>query len=153
MTCTERAMDTASSGGFLDIVMFLHENRTEGCTTKAMDDSAAHGHLDIVKFLHENRTEGCSSCAFNSAAQNGFLDTVKFLHKYYPDLNCSAKALYYNASDMVQFHDVLEFLLTNKMTFASHITTKILIEYKYQHYYECHSLLKKHFISLNQSKK
>ena len=65
----------------LDVVKFLHENRTEGCTTNAMDWAAENGHLDIVKFLHENRTEGCTKDAMNWAAQDGHLNIVKFLHE------------------------------------------------------------------------
>ena len=46
--------------GHLEVVKWLHENRTEGCSKCAMDWAAKNGHLDVVKFLHENRTEGCS---------------------------------------------------------------------------------------------
>ena len=48
--------------GHLEVVNFLHENRTEGCTERAMNWAAENGHLDVVKFLHENRTEGCTKC-------------------------------------------------------------------------------------------
>lgn len=36
-------MDRAAAGGRLEIVEFLHKNRSEGCTTKAMDDAVDHG--------------------------------------------------------------------------------------------------------------
>ena len=44
-----------------------------------MDYAAKHGHLNIIKWLHENRTEGCTSYAIESAARNGYLDIVKWL--------------------------------------------------------------------------
>ena len=40
----------ACEGFHLEIVKFLHENRTEGCEN-AMDFAATSGHLEIVKFL------------------------------------------------------------------------------------------------------
>ncbi len=46
-------MDMASQNGHLDIVKFLHENRSEGCTTWAMDYASRFGYLEVVKFLHE----------------------------------------------------------------------------------------------------
>jgi hypothetical protein len=35
----------------LEVVKFLHFNRTEGCTTKAMVWATMNGHLEIVEFL------------------------------------------------------------------------------------------------------
>lgn len=54
-------MDLAAANGYLNIVKWLHENRTEGCTVFAMNHAACCGYLDIVKWLHENRTEGMGS--------------------------------------------------------------------------------------------
>jgi len=81
--CTKWAMNQAAENGHLEVVKFLHENRTEGCTKWAMNEAAENGHLEIVKFLHENRTEGCTEWAMNKAAKNGHLEVVKFLHKNY----------------------------------------------------------------------
>jgi hypothetical protein len=53
--CTTLAMDSACSYGHLDVVKWLHNNRTEGCTTRAMDWACEDGHLDVVKWLHNNR--------------------------------------------------------------------------------------------------
>ena len=74
-------LDSAAKSGNLDLVRFLHENRTEGCTTDAIDGAAACGRLDIVRFLHENRTEGCTPRAMDNAATFGDLDIVRFLHE------------------------------------------------------------------------
>jgi ankyrin repeat protein len=41
--------------------------------------AALNGHLDVVKFLHCNRTEGCTTNAMNLAVENGRLDVVEFL--------------------------------------------------------------------------
>ena len=53
--CSTLAMNRASANGHLDVVKWLHFNRSEGCTTYAIDFAAANGHLDIVKWLHQNR--------------------------------------------------------------------------------------------------
>ncbi|EGG24988.1 hypothetical protein DFA_03234 [Cavenderia fasciculata] len=85
---TQTAMYTACCYGFIDIVKYLHENRTEGCSsdaiisklscnnrtegasTKAMDWASEYGHLDIVKQLNPFLLKG------------GYLDVVKFLYKH-----------------------------------------------------------------------
>lgn len=46
-------MDWASQYGYLNIIKWLHENRTEGCTKNAMNYAAMNGHFDIVKWLQE----------------------------------------------------------------------------------------------------
>ncbi|TYZ65962.1 hypothetical protein PybrP1_010958 [[Pythium] brassicae (nom. inval.)] len=58
-----------------------------------MTVAAIYGHLDIVRFLHENRTEGCSEDTLSLAAQNLHLDVVKFLREHYPQLQCCSSAL------------------------------------------------------------
>jgi hypothetical protein len=62
-------MDYAACG-HLEIVKWLHINRTEGCITNAMDYAAQRGHLEIVKWLHINHTEGCTT----NAARHGHLE-------------------------------------------------------------------------------
>ena len=69
----------AAKYGHLDVVKWLHENRTEGCSVAAMDWAAKNGHLEVVKWLHVNRTEGCTEDAMDCAAENGHLEVVKFL--------------------------------------------------------------------------
>jgi len=74
-------MDDAASFGHLEVVKFLHENRTEGCTKNAIIWAASRGHLEVVKFLHFNRTEGCTTHAMDNAAKNGHIEVVKFLRE------------------------------------------------------------------------
>ena len=80
-SCSTSAMDWAARNGYLDIVQWLHFNRSEGCTTSAMDFAAEFGHIDIVQWLHFNRSEGCSANALRSAALNGHINVVKYLYE------------------------------------------------------------------------
>ncbi len=41
--------------GYLDVVKWLHENRTEGCTTFAVVHAVVYGHLETVKWLLQNK--------------------------------------------------------------------------------------------------
>jgi hypothetical protein len=81
-------MSSASRNGHLDVVKWLHENRTEGCTTYAMDWASRNGHLNVVKWLHENRTEGFFARGdIKWLIMCHHLDVLKWLHKngYYPE--------------------------------------------------------------------
>ena len=42
------------TSGHLEVVKWLHENRTEGCTRWAMDWACAKDHLEVVNFLSKN---------------------------------------------------------------------------------------------------
>ena len=76
---TVNAMDQAAGRGYLEVVKWLHYNRSEGCTYFAMDQAAYKGHLEVIKWLHDNRSEGCSDIAINYAALRGHLEVVKWL--------------------------------------------------------------------------
>ncbi|KAE9103941.1 hypothetical protein PF007_g14218 [Phytophthora fragariae] len=78
--CSTAAMDLASRNGHLEMVQWLHHNRSERCTTEAMDGTASGGHLDVLQWLHEHRNEGCTTKAMDGAASGGHLDIVKWLH-------------------------------------------------------------------------
>lgn len=71
---TEQAVVSAAAQGNLEMVKYLHRNRTEGATAQAMDLAATFGHLDVVQWLHINRREGCTSKAMDGAACNGHID-------------------------------------------------------------------------------
>ncbi|KAF1793424.1 hypothetical protein GQ600_21766 [Phytophthora cactorum] len=61
----------AAGHAHISVVIWLHENRTEGCTKQAMDVAAQTG---ISTFLHHKRTEGCRHMASALAASNGELE-------------------------------------------------------------------------------
>jgi hypothetical protein len=90
--CTHRAMDHAARHGHLSVVRYLHEHRTEGCTVAAMDGAAHHGHLDVIRFLHQNRHEGCTRQAMDAAAEYGHLEVIKFLHVHRSE-GCTTRAM------------------------------------------------------------
>ncbi|CAK4207144.1 unnamed protein product [Aphanomyces euteiches] len=83
--CTTNAMDVAARDGHLDIIHFLHYNRTEGCTRQAMNLAARFNHMEIVAFLQEHRTEGCTSDGLIWAASHGHVDMVELLLTRYGD--------------------------------------------------------------------
>lgn len=90
--CTVRAMDAAAEYGWLAIVEFLHTYRTEGCTTHAMDGAAARGHVAIVSFLHTHRSEGCTVRAMDQAAVHSHASVVAFLGQHRRE-GCSSTTL------------------------------------------------------------
>jgi hypothetical protein len=79
--CSTIAMDFAANHGRLQIVQWLHANRTEGCTYCAMDFAAEEGHLHVVQWLHENRTEGCTTRAMDLAKKQGHAHVVRWLRE------------------------------------------------------------------------
>ncbi|KDO18757.1 hypothetical protein SPRG_15944, partial [Saprolegnia parasitica CBS 223.65] len=50
-------MDIVAMAGDLTLLRWLHKAGTI-CTTDAMDGAAMNGHLNVVVFLHEARSEG-----------------------------------------------------------------------------------------------
>ncbi|GAB9471895.1 hypothetical protein Gpo141_00009091 [Globisporangium polare] len=75
--CSARAMDGAAANDHLEVIRFLHENRSEGCTSDAMDGAAGGGHLEVVEFVHEHLEEGCSIRAMELAVVQRSLEIVK----------------------------------------------------------------------------
>ncbi len=73
---SNKAMDFASDNGHLDVVKWLHYNRTEGCTRKAMD-YAENGHVDVVKWFLYNRTEGGTTDTMDWTAKRGITAVKK----------------------------------------------------------------------------
>ncbi|EFA75657.1 hypothetical protein PPL_10918 [Heterostelium album PN500] len=45
-------------------------NRRAKCTSTAMHMAAVNGHIEVVRFLHENRTEGCREDTMGEVAKN-----------------------------------------------------------------------------------
>ncbi|KAL3657633.1 hypothetical protein V7S43_017436 [Phytophthora oleae] len=83
--CSTEAMDYAAANGHLEVVQWLHMNRSEGCTTKAMNSAAKEGHLEVVKWLYRNRSEGCTFKALEKAIGHGQLRVACWLRTHYPE--------------------------------------------------------------------
>ncbi|GMF25281.1 unnamed protein product [Phytophthora lilii] len=58
-------MDQAAKNGHLDVVQWLHDNRSEGCTVAAMDEAAGCGRMAIVQWLHTHTATGCTTNAMD----------------------------------------------------------------------------------------
>ncbi|KAL2912489.1 hypothetical protein HK105_208061 [Polyrhizophydium stewartii] len=104
------SMNWAAADGHLDIVAFLHANRTEGCTPDAMDWAAENGHAHVVAWLHHHRTEGCTPTAMRKAAENGHVAVVAFLHAHRSESTIGEAALCAAAAGKV---GVLEWIWAN----------------------------------------
>ncbi|GMF61717.1 unnamed protein product [Phytophthora fragariaefolia] len=98
--------DGHEASGRLDMVRWIHENRSEPCSTEAMDYAAGKGHLEVARFLHENRSEGCTKHAMSSAAANGHLEMVQWLYANRSERipgNALRSAAKYGYLDVVQW--------------------------------------------------
>ncbi|KAL3669252.1 hypothetical protein V7S43_005634 [Phytophthora oleae] len=90
-TCTTGAMDSAASGGHLEIVQYLQENRVEGCTKDAMTNAVINGHADVVLYLGESRHEGPHEYALERTAAQGNVACVDAL------IRCSIRGCLFEA--------------------------------------------------------
>jgi hypothetical protein len=77
---TVNAMNWAAGCNHLEVIKWLHKNRSEGCNPYAMNSAADSGHLEVIKWLHTNRSEGCTTLAMDWAAKNGHLDITNWLN-------------------------------------------------------------------------
>ncbi|EGG22203.1 hypothetical protein DFA_04321 [Cavenderia fasciculata] len=93
-SATTDAMDYAARFGHIEIVKFLQEHRSEGATMWAMDYAAENGDIEMVKFLHEHRSEGATTNAMDWASMNGDMEMVQFLHDNRSE-GCTERALEY----------------------------------------------------------
>ncbi|KAK1930043.1 putative ankyrin repeat protein L59 [Phytophthora citrophthora] len=80
--CSTEAMNDAATNGHLEMIQWLHANRSEGCTTKAMDGAAKGGHLEVIKWLYRNRSEGCTFEAIELAIVTGQLQVACWLRTH-----------------------------------------------------------------------
>ena len=69
--------DVAASNGYLSLIK--DRETSMGFTANAMDFAAMKGHLEIVKWLHLNRTEGCSGGAMVQASAHRHPEVVEWL--------------------------------------------------------------------------
>ncbi|EFA79829.1 hypothetical protein PPL_06648 [Heterostelium album PN500] len=105
-------MDLAAQHGQLEILKFLHINRTEGCSTDAFGLAASNGHLECVKFLYHHRKESTTATrAIDGAVSNGHLNLVVFLQNNMPE-DISKNSL--EVSLAGNHIEVIKYLLTNQ---------------------------------------
>lgn len=121
--CSKNAMDNAALIGNLNIIKWLHKNRTEGCSKNAFYNACKNGHYDVAEWLIINKREYCaytsrnidnaaangnlkiielldhykislpSKRAMNLAAEKGYLLVVQYLHKNHNDVGCDTYAM------------------------------------------------------------
>ena len=72
----------ASRKGQLDVIKYLHSNNAL-FTHHAINWAAGKCHLGVVIWLHENRTEGCTQNAIIHAHRNNHHEIVQYLHEKY----------------------------------------------------------------------
>ncbi|OQR80566.1 hypothetical protein ACHHYP_17464 [Achlya hypogyna] len=75
------AMDLVAMTGDMNLLQWFHQEGHK-CTTTAMDGAAMNGHLDVVRFLHFERTEGCTESAATAAIARGHAAVVEFLIRH-----------------------------------------------------------------------
>ncbi|KAF1321862.1 reverse transcriptase, partial [Globisporangium splendens] len=81
--CTPKAMALFAPMGSLDLVTLLHENYSSvRADSSAMDAAARYGSLNMVQFLHFNRTEGYTLSAMDGAVGGGYIEIVEILHEF-----------------------------------------------------------------------
>ncbi|KAK1931446.1 putative ankyrin repeat protein L63 [Phytophthora citrophthora] len=72
-------MTYAGSNGYLEVVRWLHENRSEGCSEEAFKFAAREGSLEIVKWLDANGFKSNLCDAVEIATTWGQLHVIKWL--------------------------------------------------------------------------
>ncbi|EFA81847.1 hypothetical protein PPL_05079 [Heterostelium album PN500] len=124
--CTD-SMYLASDYNYFDILKWLNENRSgEGCSYNEMDVAATNGNLEIVRFLHQNRSEGCSYNAFDGAAENGHLHVVQWLYANRTNEGFSVGTI--DQVAMKGHHQVVEWLELNTTQRCSRDILEYVVE-------------------------
>ncbi|KAL3665622.1 hypothetical protein V7S43_009656 [Phytophthora oleae] len=72
-------MDYTASRGHLDVVKWLHANRSESCATAAMNEAAQSNNVAVMEWLDQNRMEGFTSGAMALVLINGQLEAFQWL--------------------------------------------------------------------------
>ncbi|KAL7750300.1 Canalicular multispecific organic anion transporter 2 [Sorochytrium milnesiophthora] len=107
LPCTTNAMNNAARMGGLQLVRFLHENRTEGCTEQAVTNAVLAGQLDLADYLQLRRSEGCERDTFHWAVWGGCtLASIQWVVKHYPEqLTEDALCLVaeYSRADVIEY--------------------------------------------------
>ncbi|EFA86536.1 hypothetical protein PPL_00335 [Heterostelium album PN500] len=73
--------DDACGLASLEMIKYLHENCTQPnlWSFRAMDKAVQENRMEVVRFLHENRTEGCSYRALKYSIHFQSLEMVQYL--------------------------------------------------------------------------
>lgn len=83
--CSTDAMNLAAENNHFSVVVWLHNNRSEGCTSDALLYSAQKGHVKMTEWLLENRHECNSQQVVQKAALNALRKGVmEVIHVFIP---------------------------------------------------------------------
>lgn len=77
-------IEKAALNKHFELIQSLHSKGIE-CSTAAMDNAAQSNRLDIVQWLHQNRSEGCTTAAMDVAAGHGYLESSSGFTKIEPN--------------------------------------------------------------------
>ncbi|EFA75784.1 hypothetical protein PPL_10839 [Heterostelium album PN500] len=116
-TYTSITMDAVAGHGDLEFLKQLH-NKHMNCTAKAMHRAAENGHIEVVRFLHENRTEGCRVYTMEKVVANVDFDVFKYLFENRKELDIPAKTMDYFAK--YKDSSALQWLKDNSTLQCSH---------------------------------
>ncbi|EFA77125.1 hypothetical protein PPL_09880 [Heterostelium album PN500] len=105
----------AISGGCLDIVQFLFQNRsTEDFFDLRLSEATTKGHLSVIKYLIENKDNfdiELPDDMLDYAAYSGKLELVQYLHEN-TTANCSTNAIDHAATN--GYFEMLKYLHYNR---------------------------------------
>ncbi|EGG18674.1 hypothetical protein DFA_04170 [Cavenderia fasciculata] len=148
-TWTNEIMDMAAAVGHLEIVQYLHQNRTEGCTLSAIEKAAEYNHLNIIKFLYLNKSEESIEKALDQAIVNGHLEIVRWIIE-----NCTRPIIKspnplleppFFKIQVVYAFEIFTFLLQHDMIDTTLINSQYIKNMYSRHHFElvqlCNSLL------------
>ena len=72
-------------GNLYALKLLIHKNK-EKIFFNPINYASLNGHLNIVKWLHKNRSEGCTTGAMNWASENGHTEIYNYLIKHKDEL-------------------------------------------------------------------
>lgn len=77
----------AARKGYLDVLMWLHKNRTEEWAYEVWMAAVGSEQLNVLHWLHGNRTEPCYDTNLNRAVETKNLKVLKFLQENRTEVN------------------------------------------------------------------
>ncbi|KAL4117293.1 hypothetical protein PRIC2_011285 [Phytophthora ramorum] len=81
-----RAMNLAAANGNLELIQWLYQVRHEASSSAAAKaaKAAAGGHFEVLLFLHNKRSEGCTMDAAVNASRNEHVEILQWFFRFYP---------------------------------------------------------------------